>query len=112
MQAGLGTPSCEKHEIMACRETRTATSRGTCSWEEVAILVERYSHHSVGQVKGLFHAIAMVNVNVHIQHSACVLCNHHPGVIQRTQSSWRVQAAVVPHIGLHSFCRAHAVDKV
>lgn len=40
----------------------------TCSWEEVAILVKGYSHHSVSGVEGLLNSIAMMDVNINIQH--------------------------------------------
>ena len=44
----------------------------SCSREVFAILVERDCHNTVSSVKGLLHPIAMVNVNVNVQHSLVV----------------------------------------
>lgn len=42
----------------------------TCAWEKVVpILVEGYSHDPISQVKGFLHPIAMVNVNVYVEHT-------------------------------------------
>mmetsp|Transcript_19284 Transcript_19284/g.58237 ORF Transcript_19284/g.58237 Transcript_19284/m.58237 type:complete len:229 (-) Transcript_19284:917-1603(-) len=36
--------------------------------EEVAVLVEAHRHHTVGQVEGLLHAVAMMHIDVQVQH--------------------------------------------
>lgn len=42
-----------------------------CAWEEVSlILMETDSHHSVCQVEGLLNAIAVMHININIQHSS------------------------------------------
>ena len=42
-----------------------------CAWKELAIiLVEADRHHPVGRQESLLHTIAVVDVNVHIQHPA------------------------------------------
>lgn len=45
---------------------KSCVSDVTRSGEELAVLVKRARHDTVGRVKGLFHAIAMVNVNVDV----------------------------------------------
>mmetsp|Transcript_11210 Transcript_11210/g.24142 ORF Transcript_11210/g.24142 Transcript_11210/m.24142 type:complete len:274 (+) Transcript_11210:1586-2407(+) len=40
----------------------------TCTREELAVLVEAHRHDPVRQVEGLLHTIAVVDVNVHVQH--------------------------------------------
>ena len=42
-----------------------------CAWKELAIvLVEADRHHPVGRQESLLHTVAVVDVNVHIQHPA------------------------------------------
>ena len=41
----------------------------SCSREVLSILVERDSHHTVCGVEGLLDSIAVVDVNVNVQHS-------------------------------------------
>ena len=49
----------------------------TCAGEEeVAVLVEGDSHHSVCEIEGLLDTVTMVNINVNIQHSRVVPKSH------------------------------------
>ena len=42
----------------------------SCSWEEVfSILMKRYGHASIAQVKCLLNSISMMHVDVQIQYS-------------------------------------------
>ena len=46
----------------------------TCSWKEVvAILVERYCHHTISEVKCFLDPVAMVNINIYVENSRVVL---------------------------------------
>ena len=40
----------------------------TCPREELSVLVEANSHDSVSQVEGLLHPVAVVDVDVDVQH--------------------------------------------
>ena len=45
----------------------------TCAREEVvSILVERYCHDSVSEVEGFLNPIAMVDVNINVEHPRVV----------------------------------------
>jgi hypothetical protein len=43
-----------------------------CAGKVLAILVERARHDSVGGIKGLLDTVAMVNINVYVQHALLV----------------------------------------
>jgi hypothetical protein len=43
--------------------------QGPCTREKVTVLVKRDGHHSVGQIKGLFDSVAVVDVDVDVQHA-------------------------------------------
>ena len=49
--------------------------------EVVSVFVEGESHDSVCRVESLLHAVAMVNINVNIQHSLVVPGKHHQIII-------------------------------
>ena len=58
------------------------------TWEEVPILVEADSHDTFSGVESLLHAVAVVDVNVNIQHpvggmSTC----EQPGATSRVTST-------------------------
>lgn len=60
----------------------------TCAREEVvSILVERYCHDSVSEVEGFLNPIAMVDVNINVE---------HPRVVPRVRAKPASEAEVNP----------------
>ena len=43
------------------------------AWEEVTEAVEGQRHHAVGEVERLLDAVAVVHVDVHVEHAVLVL---------------------------------------
>lgn len=54
------------------------------SREVLSVFMERHSHDPVCGIEGLFHAIAMVNINVNIQHPLVI------PTIRRWSGAWGV----------------------
>ena len=44
----------------------------SCAGEVFPVLMERDRHHSVRGVESLLHSIAVVNVDIHVQHTLVV----------------------------------------
>ena len=51
------------------RDIQTAYPEIACAGEVVTVLVEGQSHNAVCGVEGLLHAVAVVDVNVDVQHT-------------------------------------------
>lgn len=45
----------------------------TCSREVLPVLMEGHGHHPIRGVEGLLDAVAVVHVDVHVQHALVVL---------------------------------------
>jgi hypothetical protein len=65
--------------------------RGTCAGEEVAILVEGHRHDAVCGVESLLHPVAVVDVDVHIQHTAIYVTSI--SVLRYRRVTWLLEHA-------------------
>jgi hypothetical protein len=67
---------------LTTRTTRTARSAITtrtikhldaaCAWEIVTKLVKGDCHDAISGVKGLFHSVSVMNIDINVQHSGVV----------------------------------------
>ncbi len=52
--------------------SRESYAQFTCSREELTILVEAYGHDPISSVKGLFHTITVVDVDINVKDAIMV----------------------------------------
>lgn len=69
-RAAAAETAGSKAQAAAAAARRGRLTQRASAWEEVPILVEGDGHDSVGGVEGLLHAVAVVDVDVHVQHAA------------------------------------------
>ena len=64
--------------------------------EEISVFVERYSHHSVGRVEGLFYSVAVVHIDVHIEHPVDDECLKWSRELIKTHLLWYLSSSRMP----------------
>ena len=72
LQIGFITDSLSQRNVQGVVHAFTCSLCVDVTWvgkESVSILMEWYSHYSVGVVKGLFYSVSMVAVNVKVEDS-------------------------------------------